>query len=331
MELPIVSVSIVTYNHRRYIEKCLDSVLEQVTNFVFEIIIGEDASSDGTREICIAYSERYPEKIKLFLRNREDVIRINGKPTGRFNMLENLKSCKGKYIALLEGDDYWTDPYKLQKQVDLLEQHPHLIACHHWQKYSVYGEGGYSEKEAPKKGHGYYPHPVASVENIFANQLRVKSRTILFRNVITDDFFPDWFTKVAFGDVPLTFLLGKHGDFGFIDEEMAAYRQTGQGVSTAGQETMGINKFRVQHFKNWIKIWDFANKLYAYQYEKQANKTVNYFYDRILDNIDVSYTELMHLVFYNWFQRSISVRTKMAHSIHLLKRGKKLLAAKKKK
>lgn len=331
METPLVSVVCVTYNHEKYISQCLDSFLMQETNFDYEIILGEDESKDGTREICISYAEKHPKKIRLFLRSREDVIYINGQATGRYNLIESLKACKGKYIALCEGDDYWTDPLKLQKQVDLLEQNADLIACHHWQKYGVYKEGSFFEVEAPKNGHGYYPHPVASVEHIFANQLRVKSRTILFRNVITNDFFPDWFTKVAFGDVPLTFLLGKYGDFGFIDEEMAVYRQTGKGSSTAGKKEMGEIKFRQQHFKNWIKIWDYANKHYDYQYKDKADNTVRFFYDRILDNVNVSYLELIRLLQYNWFMRFISTQTKMAHSVHLLKRGKKLLAAKKKK
>ncbi|MFW6272217.1 MAG: glycosyltransferase [bacterium] len=100
----------------------MDGILMQKTEFPFEILLGEDASTDGTREICIEYADKYPDKIRLFLHNRENVIYINGNPTGRFNLLYNLSSARGKYIAICEGDDYWTDPYKLQKQVDFLEE-----------------------------------------------------------------------------------------------------------------------------------------------------------------------------------------------------------------
>ena len=152
---PLVSVCIQTYQHAGFIAECLDSVLMQHTNFSFEIILGEDESKDDTRKICKEYAEKYPSKIKLFLRSRKDVIYINGKPSGRFNLIENLKSCQGKYIALCEGDDYWVEPLKLQKQVDLLEKNPQLIACHHWQKNAIFKDGAFVEVESPKKGHGY--------------------------------------------------------------------------------------------------------------------------------------------------------------------------------
>lgn len=126
----IVSVCVQTYNHKKYISKCLEGILKQQTTFPFEIILGEDESSDGTREICKVYAEKYPDKIKLFLRSREDVIYVNKKPTGRYNLLQNLKASTGKYIALLDGDDYWTDPFKLQKQVDFLEANPeYSLVC----------------------------------------------------------------------------------------------------------------------------------------------------------------------------------------------------------
>src|SRR5690606_1387456 len=113
---PVVSGCVQTYQQVKYISKCLDSILAQRTDFPFEIVLGEDESNDGTREICKAYQEKYPEKIRLFLRRRQDVIFIDGKPTGRYNMLENLRMARGKYIALCEGDDYWIDTEKLSKQ-----------------------------------------------------------------------------------------------------------------------------------------------------------------------------------------------------------------------
>lgn len=117
----IVSVCIQTYNHERFIGKCIDSVLMQKTTFPFEILLGEDESIDDTRKICTEYAIKYPNKIRLFLHSRKNTIFINGVATGRFNINYNLKNSNGKYIALCEGDDYWTDPLKLQKQVDFLD------------------------------------------------------------------------------------------------------------------------------------------------------------------------------------------------------------------
>src|SRR5689334_382568 len=89
---PLVSAIVLTYQHAPYISQCLESILMQQTNFPFEIIVGEDESSDGTREICEKFAENYPDKIRLFLRSRKDVIYYNGSPTGRYNFLENLKA-----------------------------------------------------------------------------------------------------------------------------------------------------------------------------------------------------------------------------------------------
>ena len=314
----MISIVVTTYNHEKYIAQCLDSILMQQTSFPFEIILGEDKSSDTTREICKQYAKQYPDKIKLFLRSRKDVIYINGNATGRFNFLENVKAAKGKYIALCEGDDYWTDPLKLQKQVDLLENKTNLIACHHWQKIAVEKEGAFIEKDAPKNGHGYFAEKVATVKHIFNNQVRVKTRTLMFRNIINAQFFPSWIYKVAFGDVPLSYLLGQHGDFGFIDEEMAVYRQTNVGVSTAGLKELGAQKFRVQHMKNWIEIWDYADKLYKHKYHKEASKTVSSFYQTIFLNLPITFKTVSGLFLYNIFTRNLSVVKTFAHTKQIL-------------
>lgn len=126
---PVVSVCVQTYQHADYIKDCLDGILMQETEFPIEVLVGEDASSDGTRDICIEYAKRYPKKIRLFLHRRENNIAIRGKPTGRFNFLYNMYNTWGKYIALCEGDDYWTDPLKLQKQVKFLEENEKYYGC----------------------------------------------------------------------------------------------------------------------------------------------------------------------------------------------------------
>ena len=108
-----VSVFMITYNHEKYIAEALDSILMQKTDFDFDIVIGEDCSTDATRRIVLEYSRKYPDKIKLLLHN-VNVGFIS-------NMMYVLEACTGKYVAMCEGDDYWTDPFKLQKQVDFLE------------------------------------------------------------------------------------------------------------------------------------------------------------------------------------------------------------------
>lgn len=125
------SVCIVTYNHGPFIEEAIQSVVQQKTHFTFEICIGEDDSNDDTRAICERLATAHPDQIKLFKRDRKDVIYKDGSPTGIFNFIETLKACKGDLIFILEGDDVWTSPEKLQQQVQFMHDHPDVAACFH--------------------------------------------------------------------------------------------------------------------------------------------------------------------------------------------------------
>jgi len=129
---PVVSISMITYQHAGFIKEALDSVLMQKVDFPYEICLGEDGSTDGTREICLDYARRHPDKIRLFLRSRTNPSRKSNKSFGRHNTASTFDACRGKYIALLEGDDYWLHPHKLQLQVNQLEADSSLAAsCHY--------------------------------------------------------------------------------------------------------------------------------------------------------------------------------------------------------
>lgn len=119
-----LSVIFITYNHEKYVEKALRSVCEQETDFAYEVVVGEDCSTDSTREILKKVAAEYPDKVRLLFRDKNF-----GRPT--LNVYNTTMECKGEYLAYLEGDDYWTDKNKLQKQVDFLDEHPEYIACTH--------------------------------------------------------------------------------------------------------------------------------------------------------------------------------------------------------
>ncbi|MCS5490370.1 glycosyltransferase family 2 protein [Algoriphagus limi] len=126
---PIVSVLIPAYQHVKYIEECLNSVLNQETIFPYEILIGEDDSNDGTRELCISYAKDNQDKIRLFLRNGKEKISMFGRKSGRLNHLGLYGSARGKFICICDGDDFWIDKYKLQKQVEILEKYQNVSLC----------------------------------------------------------------------------------------------------------------------------------------------------------------------------------------------------------
>ncbi len=224
MSKPTVSVNIVTYNHAKYISQAIEGALKQKTNFPFEILIGEDDSSDGTREICIEYAKNHPEKIRLFLNDRKNVIYINGRPTGRWNMINLIKNSKGKYIALCEGDDYWTDPYKLQKQVDFLESHPDYGLVH-----SDFGRLSENENVYIKSAKKYYDRKVP-VGNVFEELLIfnfIATCTVCVRRelILRYNIFDLCMEKnFKMGDYPLWLEISKHTKIGYINESLSTYR-----------------------------------------------------------------------------------------------------------
>lgn len=142
---PLVSVCVATYQHVGYIAQTLEGILMQKTTFSVEIIVGEDGSTDGTIEICKKYAEENPDRIRLYLRDRNEslIYDDNKVAVGYCNWIWTLQEARGKYIAICEGDDYWTDPYKLQKQVDFLEKDPdyglvHTNLMQYWQAADKY-------------------------------------------------------------------------------------------------------------------------------------------------------------------------------------------------
>ena len=131
MTEPLVSINMITYNHAPYIAQAIEGVLQQRTNFPVELIIGEDCSTDGTREIVFEYQRKYPDIIRVITSDKNVGAQKNGYRT--------VKACRGKYIAFCEGDDYWHHPDKLQKQVDYIESHPECGLV--YSSYDVYHVG----------------------------------------------------------------------------------------------------------------------------------------------------------------------------------------------
>ena len=159
----------------------------QQTDFPFEINLGEDESTDGTRETCIEYAQKYPDIINLFLNERKNVIYINGNPTGRWNFMNNIKNARGKYIALCPGDDYWTDDRKLQKQIDYLEANPEFSAC--FTAASTYYRGSL----------GVFNRQLESIESADLDDILIGNpycaATMVFRNKLWTDL-PSWFFQM---------------------------------------------------------------------------------------------------------------------------------------
>jgi glycosyltransferase involved in cell wall biosynthesis len=230
---PFISVCVITYNHKEFISRCLDSILEQQTRFEFEILIGEDASSDGTREICIEYAKKYPDKIRLFLHSRQNNICIDGEATGRFNFTYSLFSSRGKYIALCDGDDFWTDPLKLQKQVDFLENAPEYSFCYHQSDW-IDDEGSFLQSRDVDNGH---ESTMDIGKAILSGGGSFATASLVFRSAFIREL-PEWFLKFRSGDTSLLFLLALHGRGKFMPFRGSCYRIHSGGLNSSVQNNV---------------------------------------------------------------------------------------------
>ena len=221
MELPLVSICCVTFNHEKYIRDALDSFLMQKTSFPYEIIIHDDASTDRTPEIIQSYADKNTNIFPVMQNENQYSRKIKIFPNFVFPLV------RAKYIALCEGDDYWTDPYKLQKQIDYMEDHTECSLCLH--ASTDVSETG----EFIKKRERYKTDSIVSMEDLilggggfaaFASTLFPSE----FRNLL-----PDYYHKSPVGDVPLHLFLASRGEVFYLHDNMSSYRTSVPGSWTS--------------------------------------------------------------------------------------------------
>ena len=266
-----VSVCVLTYNHEKFIAKCLESILEQETDFDFEIQIGEDASTDKTRAICQAYADKYPDKIRLVLHSRANNIQVLGEPSGRFNFTYNLFSARGKYIAFCEGDDFWEDPHKLQKQYDAMEQHPECSLCFTAAHIYYFEKDGQNIRKSDiHRPDGYSSKKIFKVKDAIRPAGGfMTSATMFFRSDYVKEL-PEWFFDAVVGDTPLMLYLGTKGDYLYLDDITAAYRAGVEGSWTARMTYQKRRKI----VRGYIRILNNFDNYSAGKFSAKINRQV---------------------------------------------------------
>jgi glycosyltransferase involved in cell wall biosynthesis len=224
---PLVSIVCPTYNHERFVHDAIEGFLAQITLFPFEIIIHDDASTDSTVQIVRHCSERFPRIIRTIFQ------RENQFSKGRKILPIVLSHVRGRYVALCEGDDYWTDPFKLQKQKDFLYENPSFSTCIHnvkviYEDLSLDSHPHFLPKEC---GPHTYPKPKQkAMLSDLMNGNFIPTPSVMFRSGIFQKF-PPWFDKCSMGDWPLHVLNTKYGGgIGYLDEMMGVYRVHSKGL-----------------------------------------------------------------------------------------------------
>ena len=258
-----------TYNHARFISKALDSVLMQKTNFPFEILVSEDCSTDGTREIVQAYHQRFPEKISLLLSEKN--VHTNE------IVSRGIHAAQGKYIALLDGDDYWLSSDKLQKQANFLDNHLECSMCFH--NAQAFNE---DNKQEQWNWTSSEQKEFSTLQDLWRGNF-IATCSTMFRNHLIEKI-PDWYNSFfPITDWPLYILLAEHGQIGYINETLGAYRLHAGGlyspytVKQKLSKTLDfyrrINKFLNLKYNNNIKT---AISIYFYEWTEEYFKRKEY-------------------------------------------------------
>ncbi|MGL2966846.1 glycosyltransferase [Flavobacterium sp. XGLA_31] len=244
-----VSCHVITYNQKNYIAQCIEGILMQQVNFSFEIIIGDDNSTDGTRDILQKYAEKFPEIIKLNLRQ----VRGTGIP-GKENFVTTLAMCTGEYISLCDGDDYWTDPLKLQKQVDFLEKNSDYVLCFH--QVNILQPNGSIHEDFIT----IVPDEHETFKDLALSGNYIHTPSVVFRNIIQP--LPFEFEYAPIGDYFIYMILAQHGKLKYLKETMAVYRY-GVGVYS-GAKTL-------QNIKSNLKLFTL---LLSYHTDEEIKKII---------------------------------------------------------
>ena len=251
----MVSVIMLTYNHEKFIREAIDSILMQKVDFKYEVLIGDDCSLDNTQKILYEYEERYPDIFKIIYRPKN----IGATK----NAYELLMNAKGKYIANLEGDDYWTDPYKLQKQVDFMESNPQYIATVH--PCIVVNETGAVIDQNPNYFSKSEHYSVSEFQKWI---LPGQTGTLVYRNIYLDDPSRDYsfYYKIdpILGDTTIFMMLVIQGAFYRFPEVMSCYRRVYNPMATSWSVVPLLDKQeKIYHVMDKLKVC--AREEYGYQ------------------------------------------------------------------
>lgn len=281
MQEPLVSIVCITYNHEPYLRKALDGFLMQETSFPVEIVLAEDCSTDGTRLICEEYATKYPDRINYIWSE------TNVGPVA--NEKRAFAAARGRYIATCEGDDYWTDPLKLQRQVDFLDSHSDYTACFH--RYRILQE----------QGGGWYPDDLAFLfddnnaagvnvtTDMFLRRWITQYLTLVFRREAFDLSLIDQYPH--YRDSHLFYHLLEKGRGYIFSFDGGVYRQTGSGIYT-DLSKLNMQKTQISVFR---ELW-LANS--DGRVQVMYNRNIRYYLELLrLQNLRIDYLQYSWLLF----------------------------------
>ncbi len=299
---PKLSICVTTYNQAHYIQNTLDSILSQITNFNFEIIIGDDASTDNNVAIIKTYIEKYPSKIKAYLHP----FNLGPKKSiAKNNFLHSFFNCTGEYIVHIEGDDYFCDPTKLQKQVNFLDKNPEYSACFHnakivWEDWADRPDEFINSQNQKS---------TISIDDLLAEKETwfMATASVMMRREYVKAL-PSWFFDTVSGDIPLYIILASYGKIGYLPEVMSVYRK-----NLAGQSF--VYKLHDANFvKNRIQLYKNLNQYTHYKYVTKIDPILADYYGLLAESRDFT-----NNIFARFFYTIFAIKYSKKYSILDLK------------
>lgn len=263
---PLVSVHLLTYNHAKFIAQSIESVVNQQTNFPFEIVIGDDHSTDGTSQIVDQYAAQYPDLIKV----------VRGKTNGgpQPNSIRILENSQGKYMAALEGDDYWIDPLKIQKQADFMEQNPDFAICFTNTRVEFF-----ENNEEPYLLNSNIEKDVFELKDLIAEtEVWFMGTATLFYTMTSIFPVQPWFHKTKSGDIPMIMLAARHGKIKYLPDVTAAYRRHAAGASNTD------HKDDAKFLENRIMMYTNLDKDTGYKFHDKFKRNLGGWYYLLLNS-----------------------------------------------
>jgi glycosyltransferase involved in cell wall biosynthesis len=283
----LLSVCIMTYNHKKFIQEAIESVLNQETEYSYELVIGEDFSTDGTREIVKNYVARYPGIIRM------------SESHGNLGMVKNflniLKQCNGKYIALLEGDDKWLNNNKITTQLDFLEAHPDFsLSCHNaWVVFE--------EKEILASKFNARLSRIG-LEDIISDWI-IPTASIIFRK---DAFtIPDWFERIRNWDYALQIIVSLHGRVHYLREPMCLYRKHNGGNSFNNDYSV------YQTIPRLIELFDLLTPLMGEKYLPLIAKRKKALYRKLKQSVWIDKHKVLYKISPFYICRNLIIKSKI--------------------
>lgn len=301
----LVSVCCMTYNHEKYIKQTLDGFVNQKTNFKFEVLVHDDASTDNTQKIIKEYEKKYPNIIKGIYEKENQYSKV-----GKILPLV-LGKIKGKYFALCEGDDYWCDENKLQMQVDIMEKDENITLCFHDSKIITDSNQNVEKFFWSQKYDGYIPTEMFIEEG---GQF-CPTASLMFRSKNMKKL-PDYYMKSSVGDYPLQVYNSSCGKSYYINKKMCAYRYIINGNSWSSNFNKYIEK-RISNHLNEIEWLLMFNEETSEKYKKSVYKRICFNYINLI-NLDKK-NKKDYLKKYKNYSKIIGSKSKMKNKYLIFK------------